>query len=51
MLDWSPHSAGQDATGPSILTAVQEQVGLKVEPKKEPVEILIVDHAEMPSEN
>ena len=51
VLDWSPDSAGQGATGPSIFTAVQEQLGLKLEPKKEPVEFLVVDHAERPSEN
>ena len=39
------------ATGVPISTAVQEQLGLKLESTRERVEILVVDHAEKPSEN
>jgi uncharacterized protein (TIGR03435 family) len=43
-------------TNPAILTdarieAIQEQLGLKVEPRKAATEVLVIEHVEKPTEN
>jgi len=62
-LTWTPDDRAAPASGaadsplpvpdsgPSIFTALEEQLGLKLEPSKGPVQVLVVDHAELPSPN
>jgi len=50
LLQWAPEQT-QDSDGPSLFTAVREQLGLRLEAQKAPVEVLVIDSAEKPSEN
>lgn len=52
-LRWTPDDGTPAAAedGPSIFTAIQEQLGLKLERTKAPVQVLVVDHVERPSSN
>jgi hypothetical protein len=44
-------SADNAAALPDFFTAIREQLGLKLESTKEPVDVLVIDHAEKPSAN
>jgi bla regulator protein blaR1 len=63
-LEWAPEgpapppaggppsgAAPPDQSGPDIFTAIQEQLGLKLESTKGPVDVLVIDHIEKPSAN
>ena len=40
-----------EASGPSFFTAIQEQLGLKLEPAKAQLPILVIDSIQRPTEN
>src|SRR5262249_3630283 len=58
-LSWNPKDITAPAAGksvaepsaPSIFTAIEEQLGLKLESSKHPVEVLVIDSVQRPSEN
>jgi uncharacterized protein (TIGR03435 family) len=63
-LQWTPESqtpmfngtgdgnqGSANTPGLSIFTAIQEQLGLKLESQKGPVEVIVIEHIEKPSEN
>lgn len=65
-LEWSPErpqgafrgadggaaaAPAADSSKPSLFTALQEQLGLKLEQEKAPVDLLVIDHLEKPTEN
>ena len=52
-LNWTPSDAKSDEMplGPSLLTALEEQLGLKLQPGKAAIDFLVIDQAERPQQN
>jgi uncharacterized protein (TIGR03435 family) len=53
-LKWTPEGRGGELPAdapPGLFTAIQEQLGLKLEAAKGPVKVLVIDHVERPTEN
>ncbi|HUK34327.1 MAG TPA: TIGR03435 family protein [Vicinamibacterales bacterium] len=48
-LEWSPNQTATDK--PSIFTALQEQLGLELESARAPVDVVIIDHVERPTDD
>jgi uncharacterized protein (TIGR03435 family) len=59
-IQWSPESNGQstaetqvqvDSEATTFLETLKEQLGLRLKPERAPLDVLIIDHLELPSEN
>jgi uncharacterized protein (TIGR03435 family) len=57
-LQWQPQGRaggpaadGQASDAPSLFTALQEQLGLKLEPQRAPLEVLVIDSVQLPEPN
>ena len=44
-------AAPEAQTGPTLFTAIQESLGLKLESHPTPIEVIVIDHADKPSAN
>jgi uncharacterized protein (TIGR03435 family) len=58
-LEWTPDAGpsapdgqpGEASAGPSLFSALQQQLGLRLEATKGPADVLVIDHVDKPSEN
>jgi uncharacterized protein (TIGR03435 family) len=46
-----PPDAGGASPGSSIFSSIQQQLGLRLESTRGPVEVIVIDHVERPTEN
>jgi uncharacterized protein (TIGR03435 family) len=49
-FEWSQDD-GPQATAPTVFTALQQQLGLRLQAKKVPMEVIVIDNVDKPSEN
>jgi uncharacterized protein (TIGR03435 family) len=49
-LEWAPDEV-PDSSAPALVTALREQLGLRLESQKRPVEVVVIDSLQKPSEN
>lgn len=51
-LEWSnPLAGASESAAPYIFRALPEQLGLRLEPRRLPMDVLVIDRAELPTEN
>jgi uncharacterized protein (TIGR03435 family) len=53
-LDWAPDQGLNEANespAPALVTALREQLGVRLDSQKSPVEVLVIDSLQKPSEN
>ena len=51
LLGGPPPAADNPEAAPDLFTAFQQQLGLKLEPARAPVDVMVIDKVEKPSEN
>ena len=49
-LEWVQDAAAQDQ-GPTLFTALREQIGLRLVSAEKPTPVIVIDHIERPTEN
>jgi len=49
--DLATASGASERSGPTLFTALQEELGLKLESRKEPIDVVVIDTVERPSQN